>query len=543
MKNKLILIAIIGLLSITNTVNAQINVNQGGTGKTVLPSNQILFGSTALRIASDPLFVWATSTGRLGIGTTTPYASLSVSGGSTSSDTLLALNNRFRFQGDGVMKWGVTANAGLLSWGANNAIVGSQSGYDLSLYANGGEKMKITTGGLVGISSTTPYASLSVTNTGSNPSFVVEDSTSPDTSPFIVDASGNVGVGTAAPSEKLSLYGASGLSRSMTLSNDTTYYKLLETLNYSGSDSYNMGLGGDIFLQYDGPAGNRTTTLGVNHASGEVIINGNVGIGTTTPISKLGIQDTAGAFITLNSSDTALIDGDILGGLDFYSLDTSTGMSGVWGKIRYEADSTWDGTVDDGADLIFSARTVADGSLQDKMVLKASGNVGIGTTSPGTSKLSVGGSSYLGGAVYATSTVTFTGLTGATGGTNQDVCINTSGILINETTGTCVVSSERFKNNIVPLKIEGLPNILKLKPVEYSYNEDDVSDYKDRQYGFTAEAVAKVDPHFAKYGTDGLPRTLDDRALLAASVKAIQELKAEVDSLKAEVKLLKSNKK
>jgi hypothetical protein len=47
---------------------------------------------------------------------------------------------------------------------------------------------------------TTAGPKLSVTTIGSNPSFVVEDSTSPDTTPFIIDASGNVGIGTALPS-------------------------------------------------------------------------------------------------------------------------------------------------------------------------------------------------------------------------------------------------------------------------------------------------------------------------------------------------------
>lgn len=59
----------------------------------------------------------------------------------------------------------------------------------------------------VGIGSTSPYAKLSVTNTGSSPSFVVEDSTSPDTTPFIITASGNVGIGTTSPTEKLGVQG------------------------------------------------------------------------------------------------------------------------------------------------------------------------------------------------------------------------------------------------------------------------------------------------------------------------------------------------
>jgi hypothetical protein len=61
--------------------------------------------------------------------------------------------------------------------------------------------------GNVGIGTTSPLAKLSVTNTGSGPSFVVEDSTSPDISPFIIDASGNVGIGTTSPTGKLAVDG------------------------------------------------------------------------------------------------------------------------------------------------------------------------------------------------------------------------------------------------------------------------------------------------------------------------------------------------
>ena len=49
---------------------------------------------------------------------------------------------------------------------------------------------------------------LSITNTGTGNSFLVEDAASTDTTPFVIDASGNVGIGSATPAVALDVVGA-----------------------------------------------------------------------------------------------------------------------------------------------------------------------------------------------------------------------------------------------------------------------------------------------------------------------------------------------
>lgn len=70
---------------------------------------------------------------------------------------------------------------------------GTQTNQAYSVYASDANTRNYFAGN-VGIGSTSPSASLTVTNTGAAPSFVVEDQAG-DSTPFIIDANGRVGVG------------------------------------------------------------------------------------------------------------------------------------------------------------------------------------------------------------------------------------------------------------------------------------------------------------------------------------------------------------
>jgi hypothetical protein len=116
----------------------------------------------------------------------------------------------FYFPAHGIMAAKIAAIAD-----GTNLSSGGRVGLSFSTFSwdNEGaltERMRITKAGNVGIGTTSPWGKLSVTNTGSGPSFVVEDATSPDSTPFIVDASGNVGIGSTTPWKTLSVTGTVG---------------------------------------------------------------------------------------------------------------------------------------------------------------------------------------------------------------------------------------------------------------------------------------------------------------------------------------------
>ncbi|CAM1361340.1 hypothetical protein [Tenacibaculum xiamenense] len=91
----------------------------------------------------------------VGVGVYNPNAKLQINDAGTSGVTTLQLNNRMKFRGDGVFTWGSSANYGILSWDSNKAIIGGQGAKDLSLYANGVERMLVKTNGQVGIGTNT----------------------------------------------------------------------------------------------------------------------------------------------------------------------------------------------------------------------------------------------------------------------------------------------------------------------------------------------------------------------------------------------------
>ena len=157
-----------------------------------------------------------------------------------------------------------------------------------------------------------------------------------------------------------------------------------------------------------------------------------------------------------------------------------------------------------------------------RMIFDTSGNVGIGTTTTLTQRLDVTGNIRTTGNIKI-DTISTSGTTA--------VCRDGTNFL------TLCSSDERLKENINSITESGLDTILKLRPVTFVWKKD-ASHKKDA--GFIAQEVQKVIPESVGVNeADGL-LTFNINPIVSYSVKAIQELKAENDSVKAENAALKA---
>ena len=105
--------------------------------------------------------------------------------------------------------------------------------------------------------------------------------------------------------------------------------------------------------------------------------DGNVGIGTASPGTKLEITSLRSNQIRLTSYYTTIQTNEKIGGIEFYSMDdTSAGVKAAIEVLSADQSGT-------------SYMTFSAGTNTEKMRIDKDGNVGIGTTSP-ESQLQIG---------------------------------------------------------------------------------------------------------------------------------------------------------
>ncbi len=346
--------------------------------------------------------------------------------------------------------------------------------------------------------------------------------------PMMVANNGNVGIGSLNPGTLLHVGSpvANGTRATLEAAEGTGGFAELKT-RISGTDKWSVGSlsdtrtaaderGGFYVFQYTNRA-----DANVNAYRFFISDTGNVGIGTPAPKYTLDVNGSishTGHTIT-NASNGAFV------------LNAGPLSLGPWAGIFFRANAT-----------------LGDpSSFTDLMTIKSNGNVGIGSTNPG-SKLEIqsgpSATSYGLNIIgpHPTSILsesdTATSFWNVVDGSTWQIRLNgygtslmsldAAGNLWIAGTYSPVPSDKRLKKNIVQLQ-SPLQRLLQIEGVNYHWKPE----YKkgsDLQLGVIAQDVEKVFPEAVVTNKDGM-KAVNYSALIAPVIEAIRELNSKIATL------------
>lgn len=198
-----------------------------------------------------------------------------------------------------------------------------------------------------------------------------------------VSSTGNLGVGTTSPSFKLDVV-QNGYNAIRAIGNSANSVGIYVSNTAPGGRQWGLIASGG------GPAPVGTFSIWDDAAQASrfnIDSTGNVGIGTSATNAKVDIHG-ASLQNTYSIATSSPEDLRVLSA-DNRSLDGGViTIGGSWGPTAYIKTAAYNGAA--GAIVIGNRRNPADTTMQPGILLDTSGNVGIGTTNP-TQKLSVNG--------------------------------------------------------------------------------------------------------------------------------------------------------
>ena len=202
---------------------------------------------------------------------------------------------------------------------------------------------------------------------------------------------GNIGIGTEVPADKLSLYSLTNLSFRMSNTN-AGYFQI--GLANGGGEYSGQSIAGDSVLR--AISGNMILQSGSGNAAIYINSSNNVGIGTNNPGSKFVVYHSANSQFSVFNGGTDIIGSDVVGtslGVSFSSNNSGTSTYGTttygrFGRLTVNYNTAQGGTgqasfwrdwgIDKNGSLFFTLNQ----STTQGITLTGTGSVGIGSSSP-----------------------------------------------------------------------------------------------------------------------------------------------------------------
>ncbi|NBW20037.1 MAG: hypothetical protein EBR82_69910 [Caulobacteraceae bacterium] len=342
---------------------------------------------------------------------------------------------------------------------------------------------------------------------------------------FWNDTDNRLGIGTSSPTERLTINAAAAststnyqfknISVTSGFTSGYTNNTIVSLLaGYDGPSIY----GTDIGYGYDGTG--YTLFFSTNDNTGgnaiermRITSNGNVGIGTSNIVQWNGAAGvvvnqysaSGNSIYSLQTNSTSLDQGSIF---EAYSNAVTTGSKAL-GSIAFLRENTSTTALSSYTGFY----TNNGGNVAERMRITSGGNVGIGTT-PSVQFHTTGGVRF---ANFGAGTATF------------------------DASGNISSSDSRLKKQDFAYKVEGLKEIMQLKPIAFKLLTDikERGNISETQIGFFADDVAQIIPSASFLGNDGYYNYLD-RGILAALVKAVQEQQEIIEGLKTRILTLEN---